>query len=345
MRLGQKEFVLREFNKEAQTPEIAHLIGFDFYRYGWDMGRNNDLQQLNPDQLKPIHDGYKEAEHAKHRKINTNYFQRKLLQIRARAYRKGVEVSITESDIEQAYHFTNEVCPAIQKPLSMGTGEDTDFSVDRVDNEKGYVPGNIFVMSSYANQAKDDISLEELMLYVTNKDKDMYDYQRFSKFEAMSPPEWIRLYFWIAGFMSDELVGRTSYRVVHENRQISFLTDTFHSALYLTFSASTNKDFDRQLEKWRVLKPYIGREMLNDRQKTRLRKVAKKTARQNGLNPLSSSDFINIVDTFLRTESIQDILDIIDDQLVSDIYSKEGTRRTALVKELYHRRYRESVSS
>lgn len=334
---------MREFNKDAQTPDIGHLIGFDFFRYGWDINRNDDLQQLNPQLLEPIIHGYKEAEHTKtsqHR--HPNYFQRKLLQIRARAYRKGIGVSITESDIEKAYHFTHQVCPATQKPLTMGTGEDTDFSVDRVDNDKGYEADNIFVMSSYANQAKDDISLEELMTYASCNDSEMTD-EKFPRFSAMHPDEWVRLYFWIAGFMPDELVDKTSYRLVKELKQISFVTESFYFFLFLAYAAQPKKAFLRELDKSKIIKTYTSSPVLNERQRTRLRKSAVKHAAKHFQIMDTGQGMVTTISRFMRMESIQDIFDILNEQLKFDLLADDPTRRVWLIKELFHRKYREQM--
>lgn len=333
---------MREFNKEAQTPEIGHLIGYDFYRYGWSIERSDDLQQLNTALLKPVIDGYNEARHTKtSQNKHPDYIQRKLMHIRARAYRKGVKVSITEADIERAYHVSREICPATQKSLTLGTGEDTDFSVDRVDNDKGYEPNNIFVMSSYANQAKDDISLEELMMYVSCNDSDLTDYDTYPKFRAMNPDEWVRLYFWIAEFMSDELVDKTSYRVVQEHKQLSFVTEAFYFFLFMVYAAQPKKAFQKALIEWKIINTYTGSGLLNERQRTRLRKTAVKHASRHYQIMGKSRGMVTTVNSFIQLESIQDIKDILDKQILADMLAEDGTKRVWLIKELYHRKYRD----
>lgn len=335
---------MREFNRDAQTPKIGFLIGYDFYRYGWHIDRNDDLKHLSTEQLKPVLDGYNEAKHTKtSQHKNPDYFQKKLLHIRARAYRKGIEVSISESDIEQSYHYTKEVCPVIRKPLTFATGEDTDFSVDRVDNDKGYIPGNIFVMSSYANQAKDDVSLEELMLYASSKDADMTNYDLYPKFVEMQPEEWVRLYFWMAGFMTDELVDKTTYRIVKEHKQFSFVTEAFYFFLFLVYAAQPKKAFQKELLESKIINTYTGSSVLNDRQRTRLRKSAVKHATRHFQIMSKSHGMVNTVNSFIQLKSIQDIKVILDRQIEADLLAEDGTKRILLIKELYHRKYREQV--
>lgn len=58
-----------------------------------------------------------------------------------------------------------EKCPVLGIPLIYGeNGMRTDASatVDRIDNQKYYVPGNIHIISWRANRIKNDSTLEEL---------------------------------------------------------------------------------------------------------------------------------------------------------------------------------------
>lgn len=84
-----------------------------------------------------------------------------LPQIRHRARKAGVEFSITAEDIPLPL-----VCPVLDIPLVIGTGKGLNRmdspSVDRIDNAKGYVPGNVRVISTRANLLKKDATLDEL---------------------------------------------------------------------------------------------------------------------------------------------------------------------------------------
>lgn len=57
-----------------------------------------------------------------------------------------------------------EVCPCLGIPLVKGIGIPTDNSptLDKVIPEKGYVKGNVWVISMRANRIKDNASLQEL---------------------------------------------------------------------------------------------------------------------------------------------------------------------------------------
>jgi hypothetical protein len=83
---------------------------------------------------------------------------------RQRARRTGVEFSITEADI-----IIPERCPILGIPLSTGAMEDRESSpsLDRIDNARGYVQGNVIVVSFRANRLKSDASPEELQKLAT----------------------------------------------------------------------------------------------------------------------------------------------------------------------------------
>ena len=61
-----------------------------------------------------------------------------------------------------------EYCPILDIPLYVGTKTSTDNSptLDRIDNNKGYIKGNIQIISRKANQMKSNATFEDVeMLY------------------------------------------------------------------------------------------------------------------------------------------------------------------------------------
>ena len=82
-----------------------------------------------------------------------------LIRARNRATAKGREFSITLSDL-----YIPDVCPLLGVPLSMvGPNSDHRPSLDRIDSNKGYIPGNVWVVSSRANRLKSDATADELI--------------------------------------------------------------------------------------------------------------------------------------------------------------------------------------
>jgi hypothetical protein len=87
--------------------------------------------------------------------INTKYVDKILSRSKSRAVLKGREFSIDEEDI-----FIPEVCPVFGVPLIPNT--DYAPSLDRIDSSKGYVKGNVQIISKRANLLKNNATIDEL---------------------------------------------------------------------------------------------------------------------------------------------------------------------------------------
>lgn len=74
------------------------------------------------------------------------------------AKKRGLEFSITEDDIHMP-----EVCPVLGTPFERGTMYAA--SIDRIDNSKGYVQGNVQIISKLANTMKSQATQEELIKF------------------------------------------------------------------------------------------------------------------------------------------------------------------------------------
>lgn len=84
---------------------------------------------------------------------------------KSRATKKQIEFNIGPEDI-----LIPEVCPLLNIKLTLNKGKlkDNSPSVDRIDNSKGYIKGNIWVISHKANSIKNNASLLELEMLVNN---------------------------------------------------------------------------------------------------------------------------------------------------------------------------------
>ena len=85
---------------------------------------------------------------------------------RRRAKEKGWEFNIDESDIIIPTH-----CPILGIELiSGGMGAQTfnSPSLDRIDSSKGYIKGNVRVISLRANMMKNDANLQEIQEFCKN---------------------------------------------------------------------------------------------------------------------------------------------------------------------------------
>lgn len=86
-------------------------------------------------------------------------FLRKLLSLRKNAFARGIPVS-SAMTAEYLQEISVTVCPVTGVALTQGAQLPTDWSLDRLDNELGYVPGNVCFMSRRANWLKGTLSFE-----------------------------------------------------------------------------------------------------------------------------------------------------------------------------------------
>ena len=88
---------------------------------------------------------------------------------RARAKREGMEFTITKADI-----IIPAFCRYLNIPLIHGIGAYTDNSptLDRMDTTKGYIIGNVEVISYKANRMKSNATQEELLSFAKTVDED-----------------------------------------------------------------------------------------------------------------------------------------------------------------------------
>ena len=98
-----------------------------------------------------------------------------------RALKKGLEFNIELKDIR-----IPEKCPILKVPLVCSTRYSP--SIDRVFPDKGYVKGNIAVISTLANSMKANATLKELLIFAKNIKKYMDLYQEIEVEELPQLP-------------------------------------------------------------------------------------------------------------------------------------------------------------
>lgn len=76
------------------------------------------------------------------------------------AKKKGLEFKITVADI-----YIPDYCPVFGIPLFYTAGKATDNSpsIDRIDSSKGYIPGNVQIISRRANHLKNNATFKEMI--------------------------------------------------------------------------------------------------------------------------------------------------------------------------------------
>lgn len=94
-----------------------------------------------------------------------------LIHARKRAKEKKLDFNIELLDIT-----IPEICPLLNIPIYVSDVKlgPNSPSLDRIDNTKGYIKGNIIVVSFRANSLKKDACLKELELLVNNLRRVLY---------------------------------------------------------------------------------------------------------------------------------------------------------------------------
>jgi hypothetical protein len=117
----------------------------------------------NPDKEKERHHRYDSNNRDKRRMASREYRnsnKEKCLWKAAleRSQKSGLEFTISIDDV-----VIPEVCPVLGIPIKVGEGchSDNSPSLDRIDNTKGYVKGNVCVISYKANAIKNTGSADE----------------------------------------------------------------------------------------------------------------------------------------------------------------------------------------
>lgn len=154
--------------------EVGRQLGHDFY----------DFSRLpaGADWPTPVHEGFRAAAAGGKPRRLGDRFERKWLQLRLGAWRRqrAVAADVTPA-LLRALDVTH--CPVTRAALTHGLQADTDWSVDRLNNDAAYAPGNLAVMSVRANRAKGAHGFESVLAAARG--------QRPA--EALAPQEWLRL--------------------------------------------------------------------------------------------------------------------------------------------------------
>lgn len=101
------------------------------------------------------------ADRKQHEKTRPGYRRKRTLMLaRRRAKARGLDATIRSSDLVWPTH-----CPVLGIELDYTSRDARNPalpSLDRLDNAKGYVPGNVFVISMRANCLKNNANADEL---------------------------------------------------------------------------------------------------------------------------------------------------------------------------------------
>lgn len=154
--------------------DTGRAIGHDLYCHG-----RGPLREAWP---APVHEGYAAARARGAGRRAPDRYVRKWLQLRLSAFERGrvINADVTPDLLRL---IDVDVCPVTRVPLTHGALTDSDWSVDRLNNEGAYAANNLAVMSVAANRAKGALAYDavyERALRATSTD-------------GLQPVEWLRL--------------------------------------------------------------------------------------------------------------------------------------------------------
>lgn len=107
---------------------------------------------------------YNTSEYRKNLRVR-NRLRNMVINAKSRAKISGLEFNITIKDL-----FIPLICPLLGISITVDnhSNKSTSPSIDRIDSSKGYIKGNVWIVSHRANTIKNDSTLEELQLITTN---------------------------------------------------------------------------------------------------------------------------------------------------------------------------------
>lgn len=113
---------------------------------------------------KEVYERTKDVRLERAKRSRENHYEKSMYRsVRARCKTSGIEFNISLEDI-----VIPEICPYLKVPLTRIQGDGrvwTNASLDRIDPSKGYVKGNIQVISGKANLMKAHSTEKELIQF------------------------------------------------------------------------------------------------------------------------------------------------------------------------------------
>ncbi|CAN5696045.1 hypothetical protein BH11PSE13_BH11PSE13_36340 [soil metagenome] len=162
------------FIPETRRSEAGRSLGYDLYVYRSHL----EVAQLDAS----VREGFAFAETQRPARALPDRFSRKWLQLRCSAYarQRAFDGNVTP-ELLRAIDVTE--CPVTRITLTHAALTDTDWSVDRLNNDAGYAANNLAVMSTRANKAKGRRTFDEV-LHLARME---------TQTDGLRPVEWMRL--------------------------------------------------------------------------------------------------------------------------------------------------------
>lgn len=168
-----------------RRPLLEHDDCIDLVEAGRRLGHDihdNSRLPVQPGWPAAVLEGFHAAQARGARRPDPDRHTRKCLQLRLNALARGrsVAADVTPAALQA---LDLPACPITREPLTHGTGSPSDGSIDRLNNDGGYVLANLAVMSARANRAKAALDFDAVL--------DRAASQRPR--DGLAPGAWLRL--------------------------------------------------------------------------------------------------------------------------------------------------------
>lgn len=136
---------------DIERVEAARQLGHDLYCHS--------RLAFDPDWSAAVQEGFDSAAARGQLRQAGDRFVRKWLQLRANALRRHriVDADVTPDLLRR---LDVAACPVLRVTLTHGELSDTDWSVDRLNNDGAYAPRNLAIVSTRANRANADLDFD-----------------------------------------------------------------------------------------------------------------------------------------------------------------------------------------
>lgn len=144
-------------------------IGFDI---GWDCFARSvpvTRSRFSPEEFDLLIIGFKAASAKKIKVSRSDRYESKYMLLRINAWRRGraFDPAVTPQFIKD---IDVDICPITGMTLTHSSNSESDWSVDRINNDAAYSPGNLVIVSSLANIGKDRYSYDDIRRFALDPD-------------------------------------------------------------------------------------------------------------------------------------------------------------------------------
>ncbi len=164
----------RNLAMQPNSASIGSALGVDFARFG--------LRVPGASTPEGFQAGFEAQRQQQDKTKKADRFVRKWLQLRYNALKRDrvFDPAVTPALLRK---LDIDFCPVTFETLTHGQKSPTDWSIDRIQNDGAYAPGNLCVLSTKANLSKGNLSFDEIWSIA----------QERRDYRGLNRHEWMRL--------------------------------------------------------------------------------------------------------------------------------------------------------